>query len=69
MKHEFGGNVKILFVYLCHISSVVTPWSLTQEVGGSINPFNDKYFWSLNLADSVNICIGKLKCIQLVRFT
>ena len=43
-------NLKILSLTCV----VVASWSLTQEVAG-LSPFNDKYYLSLNLANSVKI--------------
>ena len=37
---------------MCLAGVVVVSYSLTQEVAGS-SPFNDKYFLSLNLENSV----------------
>ena len=38
--------------HMCLAGTVVESWFLTQEVAGS-SPFNDNYFLSLNLLNSV----------------
>ena len=38
--------------HLCLVGTVVACWPLTEELAGS-SPFNDKYFLSLNSANSV----------------
>ena len=35
---------------MCHAGTVVASWSLTQKMTG-LNPFNNKYFQSLNTAN------------------
>ena len=45
--------------YLCGIGAVTTPWSLTQEVEGLIDPFNYKYIF---LAEFSENFWGKPKC-------
>ena len=42
------GAFKDPLCYLCLAGLMVTPWSLTQNVAGSNNPFN--YILSLNSA-------------------
>ena len=46
------GQFKGLFSHLCLAAPVVVSWCPTQEVAGS-NSFNNKYFYSLNLLNSV----------------
>ena len=67
LKHELGP-IKEPVSHVCLVYTVVAPWSLTPEVAGS-NSFDDKYFQSLNSANSM-IHLGKTQidhvCIQLL---
>ena len=37
LKHELGSNSKIFLSYPCLVGSMVTSWSLTQDIGVSNN--------------------------------
>ena len=50
LKH--WGQFKDPVYHLCLADTVVAFWSLTQEVA-CLNPFNAKYFWSPNTANSM----------------
>ena len=51
LKHELGP-IKEPVSHVCLVDTVVAPWSLTPEAAGS-NSFDDKYFQSLNSANSM----------------
>ena len=51
--------------HMCHAGTVVASWSLTQEMTG-LNPFNNKYFQSLNTASSAIFTLGTTQL--LVKF-
>ena len=46
LKPELGSQLQYALCYLCLIDSVVTPSSLVQELAGSNNPFDYKYFFT-----------------------
>ena len=46
------AQFKDLVSHVCLAGTVIASWFLTQEVTGS-SLFNDKYFLSLNLANSL----------------
>ena len=44
------GQFKDPVSHMCHAGTVVASWSLTQKMTG-LNPFNNRYFKSLNTAN------------------